>query len=482
MRMILTPGRRQNRHTSRVSRSFRVAVLIAAVAVVASACTSTVTGVALPAGGVINHDQTGDVDPSFINNTDNGEIDKLAAAIVKDVEKFWRESFPANFNGKPWEELKGGYYSVDSSDPKAPTPPCIDQASDIEGNAFYCPTADSMAWDRATLLPVLKDHFGEAAVMVVLAHEMGHAVQRRAGITPSAERANPQKYPTILLEAQADCYAGTFVKWVTQNKADRLRIANNALDPALEALVSFRDPVGTNQAAQGAHGDAFDRVSAFQDGFDKGPKLCAGMTVDNREFTARSFQDPKDQASGGNETLDNTIDGVAKDMNTYLQTEVGKLGKQWRTPKVEKVGTAPQCSQGDQGPAAFCPDQSAIDIENKGQIAQIHKEIGDWSTGTILASRFGLAVLASLNKPVTGADAQRGALCVAGAYSGELLARKAGTADFALSPGDLDEAVQVLLRYDYAARDVQGKAPATGFERVSDFRTGAVGGFTACKL
>jgi len=56
--------------------------------------------------------------------------------------------------------------------------------------------------------------------MLVLAHEMGHAVQRRAGVTPAVERANPSKYPTILLEAQADCYAGTFVKWVTQGKAE----------------------------------------------------------------------------------------------------------------------------------------------------------------------------------------------------------------------------------------------------------------------
>jgi hypothetical protein len=122
-----------------------------------------------------------------------------------------------------------------------------------------------------------------------------------------------------------------------------------------------------------------------------------------------------------------------------------------------------------------------VDVESNGQLAEIHQEIGDWSTGTIISSRYGAAVLSTLDKPLTGRDAQRSVLCVAGAYSGDLLDR-AANANYRLSPGDLDEAVQVLLRYDYAARDVDGKAPETGFERVSDFRVGAVGGFSACKL
>jgi predicted metalloprotease len=477
--MIRPPRPHPNRHTGLVTRSSVLAVLIAGIALVSSACSTAVIGVPVAAGGVINHDQGGDIDPSFINNTDGGEIDKLAATVVKDVEKFWRDSFPATFSGKQWESLRGGYYSVDTKDNTSPAPPCTDQASDVEGNAFYCPTADAIAWDRAALLPVLKERFGEASVMLVLAHEMGHAVQRRAGITPQVERANPDKYPTILLEAQADCYAGSFVKWVTDGKADRLQVQQDALDPALEAMVAFRDPVGTTQSAEGAHGDAFDRVSAFQDGFDKGAKLCADMSVDNRTFTQKGFTSVEDRASGGNISLSETLDGINKDINTYLQTEVAKLGKQWKNPKLQEVGTEPACSRGDQGPAAFCQDKGEVDVESKGILAEIHQEIGDWSTGTIISSRYGAAVLATLGKPGTGRDAQRQVLCVAGAYSGNLLQKDDG---YRLSPGDLDEAVQVLLRYDYAARDLEGNAPATGFERVSDFRTGAVGGFTACDL
>jgi predicted metalloprotease len=447
---------------------------------VLSACTTTVAGQPLAAGGVIDKDKPGDVDPSFINNTDGGEIDQLAATVVRDVEKYWQEMFPATFDGKPWQALRGGYYSVDTDDNTAPAPPCTDQASDVEGNAFYCPSADVIAWDREALLPVLRENFGEASVMLVLAHEMGHAVQRRAGITPAAERADPKRFPTILLEAQADCYAGAFVRWVSDSKADHLRVDRDALDPALEAMVAFRDPVGTSQSADGAHGDAFDRVSAFQDGFDKTAKLCSEMTVENRKFTQFGFQSAQDRASGGNMEFARTITSLDKNVNEYLTAELGKLGKQWTKPKLEQVASsAPQCSKGDQGPVVYC-ENGTIDVETKGQLPELHRKIGDWSTGTLVASRYGMAVLKIMGKPQTGADAQRSVLCIAGAYSQKLLQAQDG--DFFLSPGDLDEAVQVLLRFDYAARDLDGNAPETGFERVAGFRTGAVGGLKACEL
>ena len=57
----------------------------------------------------------GGVDPSFVENTDGSAIDVLAATVVTDVQKFWTEMFPAEFD-KQWSDLDGGYYSVDTSD------------------------------------------------------------------------------------------------------------------------------------------------------------------------------------------------------------------------------------------------------------------------------------------------------------------------------------------------------------------------------
>ncbi len=463
-------------------RSRSVLAIIVPVLLVAglSACTTTVAGTPTNGESVVSGDpdKDGGVDPSFVHNTDGGEIDQLAATVITDVKAFWTETFPATFDDE-WEDLEGGYYSVDTADDDAKAPPCARRASDVEGNAFYCPTEDVIAWDRAALLPVLKEKFGEAAVMFVLAHEMGHAVQRRTGLSVGEQRANPEKYPTILIEAQADCYAGAFVRWVSDGDAEHLKISKDRLDTAMEALVMFRDPVGTEQSDQDAHGDAFDRVSAFQDGYDKGLDLCKEMSVDNRTFTQRGFLSADDAERGGNLRFENLLTTITPDLETYYKGLVAAKGKTWTTPSLKTSGKSPECADTDQGPIAYCAESREIDVATDDELPELHVEIGDYATGTILASRFSMAALASLEKPLDGREAQRALLCLTGSYTGMLLTRQQG---FSLSPGDLDEAIQVLLRFDYPGRDTAGDAVPTGFDRVSIFRTGVLQGVDACKL
>jgi predicted metalloprotease len=454
--------------------------LLVPVLLALTACTTTIAGTPTNGESVVSDDpgDGGAVDPSFVNNTDGSEIDQLAATVVTDVEQFWTDTFPDAFD-KQWSDLEGGYYSVDTADDDAKAPPCARRASDVEGNAFYCPTEDVIAWDRAALLPVLKEKFGEAAVMFVLAHEMGHAVQRRTGLTIAKQQANPEEYPTILIEAQADCYAGSFVRWVADGKAAHLRVSKDRLDTAMEALVMFRDPVGTEQTDQDAHGDAFDRVGAFQDGFNEGVDLCKDMSMENRTFTQRGFLSADDAASGGNLRFDTLLTTIAEDLEDSYSGMVTGLGKQWATPTLRTSDASPECVDTDQGPIAFCPETGEIDVAASGELPELHVEIGDFATGTILASRYSMAALAVLGKPLEGQDAQRALLCVTGAYTGSLLNRQKG---FLLSPGDLDESIQVLLRYDYPGRDVAGKAVGTGFDRVALFRTGVLQGIEACGL
>ncbi len=454
--------------------------LIVPLLLVVAACTATVPGTPTNADSVVTQDPggTGGVDPSFVHNTDGGEIDRLAATVVTDVKAYWEETFPGAFDDR-WEDLEGGYYSVDTADDDAKAPPCARRASDVEGHAFYCPTEDVIAWDRAALLPVLKEKFGEAAVMFVLAHEMGHAVQRRTGLTIAEQRSNPEKYPTILVEAQADCYAGSFVRWVADGEAAHLKISKDRLDTAMEALVMFRDPVGTEQSDQDAHGDAFDRVSAFQDGYDEGVPLCRDMSLENRTFTQRGFLSAADAERGGNLPFDALLETITPDLETYYRGLVTGRGKEWPTPAVRTSEESPECATTDQGPIAYCQDSREIDVATGDELPQLHTEIGDFATGTILASRFSMAALAALGEPLDGDAAQRAVLCLTGAYTGTLISRQEG---FALSPGDLDEAIQVLLRFDYAGRDLTGKAIPTGFDRVSLFRAGALEGVESCGL
>jgi hypothetical protein len=106
--------------------------------------------------------------------------------------------------------------------------------------------------------------------------------------------------------------------------------------------------------------------------------------------------------------------------------------------------------------------------------------IGDYATGTLLASRYALAAIVALGKSGEGETAGHAALCLAGAYTGDLLRRAQG---FGLSPGDLDEAVLLLLRYDYTVRDARGNpASGSGFDRVGLFRSGTLEGADSCDL
>ncbi|KOV78930.1 neutral zinc metallopeptidase [Nocardia sp. NRRL S-836] len=455
-------------------RHWSIALMVVT-ALLATGCTAGIPG-RPRAARVVKQQST---NPTIqVRGTDNGRIDKLAATALTDIEAFWTDSFQSTF-GKPWKKLTGGYYSVDTADSTAKPPPCTQKAADVEGNAFYCPSADAIAWDRASLLPVLEDRFGEAAVVVVLAHEMGHAVQNRMGITPEAERREPDKYPTILTEAQADCFAGSFIRSVTDGKAEHLDIGTDALDKALGALITFRDPVGTSPEDEQAHGSAFDRVAAFQDGYEQGTRFCAAMSVQNRTFTQRAFTSTRDRANGGNLPFSEMLESVTPDLDGYFKTLATSQNKTWPTVRAEAAESEPSCS-GDQGPVAYCPSDKTVKIDTKDELPALHKELGDYATGTLIATRYALAELAVLGKPTEGEDASKAALCLAGAYTGAVFQRQDG---FGLSPGDFDEAVTVLLRFDYAARDATGgDAVDPGFERVARFREGVFEGPKKCGL
>jgi predicted metalloprotease len=450
-------------------------LVVALVAVLLATGCAYVDGVAEPVGAdsvLVN----GGVAPTFVKDTDQGTTDRIAASTISDVQAFWKQNFPTVF-GRPWQDLTGGVFSVDTASARGAAPPCAEQPSDVEGNAFYCPSKDSVAWDRSALLPVLRAQFGDAAVVVVLAHEMGHAVQSRTSPTADMARKDPDRYPTILIETMADCYSGAFVRSVVDGKSPHLRITSAQLDKAIGALATFRDPVGTSSAEDGAHGDAFDRVSAFQDGYQQGAKLCAGMSVANRQFTQRTFTSLTDKARGGNIPLPDLVKAMEPDLNAYFG---GLAGSRWSAPKLTQSDGPASCSSGgDQGPVAFCPDAKAVLLATKGTIAALVASIGDYAAGTLLATRYALAARSALGKPVDSGDAGQSAICLAGAYTASVPARNL---TLRLSPGDLDKSVGVLLAYDYGSRNTAGTAVPTGFARVLAFRAGFTGGAKSCGL
>lgn len=435
------------------------ALVLAAVLVAATGCTQVVPGRASAAP------PTSPAEAPLPPGTDPG-----TAAVIA-VERIWTEEFPDAF-GKPWSDI-GTTVPVHTDDPRAPQPPCVRGLSDVAGQAFYCPSADAIAWDADGLLPELGKQFGQAGVAVVLAHEIGHAVQSRLGLD-DAQAKDPDRYPTILLEAMADCYSGVAVAKLAERSIPGLPMGSVERDQAMLALVGFRDPLGVTPTDAMAHGNAFDRVSAFQDGFTDGARRCSQMSLDNRVFTQRRFGSAADEARAGDLPLATLLDSVQVDAMESFRT----LVPGFVPPVLADRVSCDAADLAEQGPARYCPEDGTISVD-EAELADRYRQFGDYATATLLISRYAMATLDAAGKPTTGKAASDAALCLTGAYTGRLIDNPGG---FTLSPGDLDEAITVLLTEDWVARDTAGTSPTGefGFGRVAEFRAGLLSGPQPC--
>jgi predicted metalloprotease len=441
----------------------RVAALVVAVLILTSACSQVVSGSA--------HAALAPAPTTRAIAAQSDPAGRAAEATANALQEFWRAELPAAF-GRQWRDIST-FIPVDTRDPAAAPPPCVNRTSDVADQAFYCPAADIVAWDADGLIPELDERFGPVGVAVVLAHEVGHAVQNRLGVDAEQAR-DPQRFPTILLESMADCYAGAALAHFAEHPVAGLPIGAKERDQAMQALVGFSDPIGVEADDEAAHGDAFDRVSAFQDGWTKGATLCAGMTVDNRVFTQRRFASEADLARAGNLPMRDLLAFVERDAREFF----GGLAPGWDPPKLSTGGACPASRLAAQGPAAYCRDDRGVAVDVPA-LGRLHDQIGDFAAATVVAGRYGLAMLDASGRSPVGKPAGAATTCLTGAYTGRLFEATDG---FQLSPGDLDEAVQVLLAADWVARDASGASdPADhGFERIGRFRTGLLDGPGAC--
>ncbi|WP_433289164.1 neutral zinc metallopeptidase [Pseudonocardia sp. CA-142604] len=439
------------------------ALLAVALSVLVAGCTQAVPGHARPAP---QHPAASvAATPGSLPATGDVTADATAA-----LQEIWRSAFPAAF-GRAWTDI-ARFEPVHTANAAAPAPTCVDRVADLVGQAFYCPAADAVVWDADTLVPDLHRRFGSAGVTVALAHEVGHAVQTRLGIDEAQSR-EPRRYPAILLETMADCYAGAAFAQPGLESVGGLATDAPVADDALLALVGFRDPLGVEPGDDSAHGNAFDRVSAFQDGFRDGAARCAAMTTENRVFTQRRFGSAADRARGGDLPLPLLLDAVQHDAVGWF----GALAPGRNVPPLNGA-VCPVHGGTAQGPVLFCPADGGLSID-RSALAAVHREVGDFAGVTLVASRYGVAVLGALGLATEGPAAGAAAVCLAGAYTAALMEPGRG---FTLSPGDLDEAVQVLLTHDWAARDAEGDVDSAehGFERVARFRAGLLDGPGSC--
>lgn len=412
-----------------------------------------------------------------VENTDDGEVDRLALLSVNDVEQYWQHAYPEYFDSRfvPVETL----LSYDSTDRRSPK--VCGSKTYNEPNAMYCPPDNLMAWDRGVMVPAVKKYFGEMAVAGLVAHEYGHAVQHMADLVT-------KRSPGIVLEQQADCFAGGYLRWVTEGSSPRFALnTGDGLSRVLAAAIAGRDPVLTPKTEdllleEYGHGTALDRVSAVQMGFDSGPRACAA--IDLTEIRERRGDLPmalQPDSRGGLQTGEVPID---EETLADLIEVLGEIFPLAQPPVLSYA--APDCPDAQASPpASYCPASNTITLDlavlqqmgvpgdtEQGVLVQ-----GDDTVLSIVMSRYALAVQRERGLPLDSPRTAMLTACLTGVAHREMSTpgRK-----LAITAGDLDEAVAGLLTNGLVASDVNGGVVPAGFTRITAFRSGVVGDEQQC--
>jgi predicted metalloprotease len=456
------------------ARSRGLLLLLTLGVLLTSACSYVVIG--RPSSQLAPQQSVGEGSVPVVGATD-GPIDTLARNALADLEAFWSQRFPDVY-GQPFQPLTGGYFSVDPNDVDPSAYPdgigCGTDPRDLENNAFYCsaqgvPNSDSISYDRA-FLAELASQYGEVLPQLVMAHEFGHAVQARVGY--------PQT--SIATETQADCLAGAWTAWVADGNGEYARIDTADLDQLLRGYFLLRDPVGTGSGEQQAHGSYFDRVSAFQEGFDDGAEACRDRFGPDRVFTQGEFTSDVDFANRGNAPFQETqgiIGDSLPEFWTRAFTEV--LGATFQPPSLETFsGNPPGCATEDVD-LVYCADDGGLVAYEGSDFAPAAYELGDFALVTGVSIPYALAARDQLGLSTEGTDALQSAVCLTGWYAAQVYNQQLETVQ--VSPGDIDESVQFLLEYGNDP-DVLADVELTGFQLVDVFRAGFLQGAGPCDV
>ena len=144
---------------------------------------------------------------------------------------------------------------------------------------FYCPEDEKVYLDLG-FFDELSHRFGapgEAAQAYVIAHEIGHHVQKILGIEPKVQRlrednprlANPL---SVKLELQADCLAGIWANSTTERKITNARDVQDALGAAAAVGDDRLQKMATGRVSRESftHGSSAQRQQWFESGLHSG--------------------------------------------------------------------------------------------------------------------------------------------------------------------------------------------------------------------
>jgi len=196
---------------------------------------------------------------------------QFVSAVLGETEEVWGKLFTersARYNEPKLVLFRG---SVESG--------CGFASAQV--GPFYCPNDQKVYLDLSFFDELARRHNapGDFAQAYVIAHEIGHHVQKLTGTLDKAhsmqrgmseERGNAVQ---VKVELQADCYAGV---WAHHTQKDRAVLEEGDLEEALNAASQIGDDTLQKQA-QGyvvpdafTHGSSAQRMAWFKRGFEKG--------------------------------------------------------------------------------------------------------------------------------------------------------------------------------------------------------------------
>ena len=205
---------------------------------------------------------------------------EFVSFVLDDTQKTWGEILPQQA-GKPYRHAKlvlfRNYTQSGCGGAESATGP------------FYCPQDEKVYIDLG-FYDELKQRFGapgEFAEAYVLAHEIGHHVQKITGIESRVRQMQQGSSRTrnslsVKMELQADCLAGVWAHSTQQRNLLEQGDVQSALGAAAAVGDDRLQKMSTGHVAPDSftHGSSAQRMHWFQQGFDSG-SMAACNTFDS---------------------------------------------------------------------------------------------------------------------------------------------------------------------------------------------------------
>jgi predicted metalloprotease len=217
----------------------------------------------------------GDVQQPVSSSPKEEERIQFVSFVLDDVQQTWAQLYP-KIAGQPYRDAKLDVFrdAVNTACGQAPA----------AVGPFYCPL-DQKVYLDLSFFDELDQRFGapgDFAQAYVIAHELGHHVQHLLGIDARVRemqesRPNAANQLSVLLELQADCFAGVWGNSTSQRKL----LQEGDIEEGLGAASAVGDDriqsqmTGSIRPDKFTHGSSAQRAQWFRRGLQSGdPNSC----------------------------------------------------------------------------------------------------------------------------------------------------------------------------------------------------------------